>query len=215
MSEARRHPFLTEIATSGPWTVFLVEDSPLVEPLVSEPAVWTDVDHSTWLDHSVEVFNDSSQSIVRLLDGSDAWQRIESNELPEIRELEEVEVTEVVVDVDKVSFKVSETGVPVLVKVSYFPNWKVEGATGPWRATPNLMVVLPTEEKVVLTYGRTGIDLFSIFLSLIGLVLLLLLRFRPEIEIEDIKSSRADELLGKWTQRTKNEALSDDSESSI
>ena len=113
------------------------------------------------------------------------------------------------------SFKVSETGVPVLVKVSYFPNWKVEGATGPWRATPNLMVVLPTEEKVVLTYGRTGIDLFSIFLSLIGLVLLLLLRFRPEIEIEDIKSSRADELLGKWTQRTKKEALSDDSESSI
>jgi len=215
VSEARRHPFLTEIATSGPWTVFLVEDSPLVEPLAAEPAVWTDIDHSTWLDHSVEVFNDSSQSVVRLLDGSDTWQRIESNELPEIRELEEVEVTEIIADVDKVSFKVSETGVPVLVKVSYFPNWKVEGATGPWRATPNLMVVLPTEEKVVLTYGRTGIDLFSIFLSLIGLVLLLILRFRPEIEIDDIKSSRADDLLDKWVQRTKNESLPDDSESSI
>ena len=77
------------------------------------------------------------------------------------------------------------------------------------------MVVLPTEEKVVLTYGRTGIDLFSIFLSLIGLVLLLILRFRSEIEIDDIKSSRADDLLDKWVQRTKNESLPDDSESSI
>jgi len=185
-----------------------------VEPLVVEPAVWTDVDHSTWLDHSVEIFNDSSQSVVHLLGGPDAWQRIESNEFPEIRELREVEVTEVIAEVDKVSFKVSETGVPVLVKVSYFPNWKVEGAAGPWRATPNLMVVLPTEEKVVLTYGRTGIDLFSIFLSLIGLVLLLILRFRPEIEIEDIKNPQADELLDKWAQRTKNKALSEDSESS-
>ncbi|GIT76663.1 MAG: hypothetical protein Ct9H300mP31_11940 [Acidimicrobiaceae bacterium] len=27
-------------------------------------------------------------------------------------------------------------GVPVLVRTSYFPNWEVEGALGPWRATP-------------------------------------------------------------------------------
>ena len=42
------------------------------------------------------------------------------------------------------SFDVSRTGVPVLVKISYFPNWQVAGAAGPWRVTPNLMVVVPT-----------------------------------------------------------------------
>ena len=215
VSEARRHPFLTEVATSGPWTVFLVEDSPLVEPLVSEPAVWIDVNHSTWLEYSVEVFNDDSQPVVHLLDGPDSWQRIESIETPEVKEFQKIEVTEVVTDVDKVSFKVSEIGVPVLVKVSYFPNWEVDGAKGPWRATPNLMVVLPTEEEVVLTYGRTGVDVLSIFLSLIGLVLLLVLRFQPEIEVGASKDSRVDEFLDKWSKRSNNEVVPDHPESTL
>ena len=37
------------------------------------------------------------------------------------------------------------SGSPVLVKVSYFPNWEASGAEGPYRVTPNLMVVVPTE----------------------------------------------------------------------
>jgi acyl transferase domain-containing protein len=32
-----------------------------------------------------------------------------------------------------VSFRVDEVGVPVLVRVSYFPNWSVDGAEGPFR----------------------------------------------------------------------------------
>ena len=46
--------------------------------------------------------------------------------------------------VDKISFDVSEIGKPVEVKESYFPNWKVSGAKGPYRLAPNLMVVVPT-----------------------------------------------------------------------
>ena len=82
--------------------------------------------------------------------------------------------------VDSVSFAVDRTGVPVVVKVSYFPNWKVEGADGPWRITPNLMVVVPTEESVSLTYGRTGIDSLAMFLTLVGLVALVVLWRRRE-----------------------------------
>ena len=36
---ARAHPDLTELATSGPWVIFEVADSELVEPLDNEPAV--------------------------------------------------------------------------------------------------------------------------------------------------------------------------------
>lgn len=211
--EARRHPALTEIAVSGPWTIFLVENSPLVEPLTVEPAVWTDVEHSNWLDHSVEVFNDSSQSVTRLLGGLEGWQQIETDQIPEARKLKEIEVTEVVAGVDRVSFTVNEVGVPVVVKVSYFPNWEVEGAEGPWRATPNLMVVVPTEEQVILTYGRTGIDIFSIFLTLLGLVFLLKLRFQPSIEISDHKESQVDGLLKKWAKGDEEEASFEEIES--
>ena len=82
--------------------------------------------------------------------------------------------------VDSVSFTVDRTGVPVVVKVSYFPNWKVEGADGPWRITPNLMVVVPTEESVSLSYGRTGTDVLAMFLTLVGLAALVVLWRRRE-----------------------------------
>ena len=102
---------------------------------------------------------------------------------------------------------------PVVVKVSYFPSWEVEGAEGPWRATPNLMVVVPTQEQVVLTYGRTGIDIFSIFLTLLGLVFLLKLRFQPSIEISNHKESQADGLLKRWAQGEEEENSSEGIES--
>ena len=60
--------------------------------------------------------------------------------------------------VDGISFDVSEPGVPVLVKISYFPNWEASGADGPFRVTPNHMVVVPTDTHVELRYGWTGVD---------------------------------------------------------
>ena len=51
-------------------------------------------------------------------------------------------------DDNDISFDVDQVGKPVLVKASYFPNWKASGAKGPYRVTPNLMVVIPTSTHV-------------------------------------------------------------------
>ena len=67
----------------------------------------------------------------------------------------------------------------MLVRTSYFPNWKADGADGPWRATPNLMVVVPTAEDVRLYYGRTTVDVVAILLSVVGLVALVGMTRRP------------------------------------
>ena len=45
-------------------------------------------------------------------------------------------ISDVEVDRDRISFTVDQPGSPVLVKTSYFPNWKVNGAEGPYRVTP-------------------------------------------------------------------------------
>lgn len=82
--------------------------------------------------------------------------------------LPEVEVTNVETTDSSISFDVSRTGVPVMVKASYFPNWEVEGAEGPYRATPNFMVVVPTSKHVELTYGTTSAEWAGRFLTLIG-----------------------------------------------
>ena len=84
-------------------------------------------------------------------------------------------VSNVELDRDALSFDVSEPGVPVLVKVSYFPNWRVDGAEGPYRVSPNFMVVIPTDAHVELTYGRTGVEWLSYALTLLGVVGLVLL----------------------------------------
>jgi hypothetical protein len=178
--EARAHPGYTEVANSGPWTIFLVADAALVEGLGFEPAVYTDVEHGTWLDPAVEVFQAGSDAIPRTVGGPASWQRVASDEEPERRPLEPVVVSDIEAGVDRVSFSVDRIGVPVVVKVSYFPNWKVEGADGPWRITPNLMVVVPTEESVTLVYGRTAVDVIAMLLTLVGLASLVVLWRRRE-----------------------------------
>jgi hypothetical protein len=62
--------------------------------------------------------------------------------------------------------------------MSYFPNWKVSGADGPYRVAPNFMVVVPTSTDVHLTYGRTSIDYVAYLLTLMGVALLVVMRRR-------------------------------------
>jgi hypothetical protein len=71
--------------------------------------------------------------------------------------------------------------VPVLVKVSYFPNWQVSGAEGPWRVGPNMMVVVPTSTHVRLHYGRSTLDDVAYVLTLVGIVLLVFFRIRGDV----------------------------------
>jgi hypothetical protein len=78
-------------------------------------------------------------------------------------------------------FTVDQIGVPVLVKISYFPNWKASGAEGPWRIAPNMMVVVPTSNDVHLTYGRSPIDIAASVLTLAGIVLLFVWRRRGDV----------------------------------
>ena len=67
-----------------------------------------------------------------------------------------------------------------MVKTSYFPNWKVSGAEGPYRVSPNLMVVIPTDTHVSMHYGYTSVDLGSYVLTFLGLAgLIWFWRARP------------------------------------
>ena len=90
-------------------------------------------------------------------------------------------VSDVIETDNAVSFHVSRIGTPVLVKVSYFPNWQASGATGPYRVTPNLMVVVPTAHDVVLHYGDTPSNRVGQALSVVGVLLLLFVVIRPRL----------------------------------
>jgi hypothetical protein len=177
----RANPALTEVATSGPWVVFEVADSPLVEPLDNQPAVLTGVTPHDWLDAVTPWYLDPSQwDVYPAAGGPSEWQRIPVGDVPEEVATTPVAVTDASAGTDTIEFDVSDVGQPVLVKASYFPNWKVDGAEGPWRVGPNLMVVVPTSTHVSLHYGYTTVDYLGWFLTLLGVVgLVLLVRRRP------------------------------------
>ncbi len=182
-------------ATEHTWAVFEVADADIVQALEFEPVVLSDADDHIdgWVyaaEHPEAVegqpkppkdpgpavlwYNDPTRWDVPLAtSGPDDWPRAASTDLDPPREpVVPAEVSDVEITSDSVSFSVDEIGKPVLVKVSYFPNWKVSGAEGPYRVSPNFMVVVPTEHDVELYYGRTGTDLLGWFMTFLGLVLL-------------------------------------------
>ena len=55
----------------------------------------------------------------------------------------------------------------------------MSGARGPYRATPNFMVVVPTSTEVRLTYDRSAVEWFSMAVTLVGLGAAAWLVLRP------------------------------------
>jgi len=217
--QAQQHPSLTEIAKSGPWTIFKVSNSELVTNLDFEPAIFDDLEHSEWLNPSVEVFQEGSQAVVRTIGGMKHWQHVDLEREPERIELPKVKVSEINGDTDRIEFEVDKIGVPVIVKTSYFPNWKAKGAEGPWRATPNLMVVVPTEKEVALEYGRSSVEIISVLLTLTGLISLAFVGRKPNSL--DFSSSwfdsnsilpDIDKTLNKWSKNEYGESRKETSE---
>jgi hypothetical protein len=193
---ARAHPDLTEVATSGPWAVFLVADSALVEPLANEPAVLDDVRDAQhdWICRTKDdagrcagpattwYMDPSRWDVFLASTGPDSWQRVDTDDPePEARAAERIEVSDIRAGTDTISFDVDEPGSPVLVKASYFPNWRVSGAEGPYRVAPNLMVVVPTDRHVELRYGREPIEWLAYAMTATGIALALFLATRPPV----------------------------------
>ena len=71
------------------------------------------------------------------------------------------EVVKEEIENEKITFETTALGVPHIIKISYFPNWKAIGAQGPFAISPSFMMVIPTQNKVTLYYGSTTIDIIS------------------------------------------------------
>ena len=208
VAQARASADLIEIGSTalGPWVVFEVSGNAPVTGLSTLPVVVGGLDDSSddWLEASVGVFGAADQDVpVLAADGPAGWPRMT---LPDVRAeqgtdlsrhevmlrlssvlpgvvptigIEPAKVSAVDRQNHSISFSVDRVGSPVLVRTSYFPNWSVSGARGPYRVTPNFMVVVPTSTEVRLTYGRSPVEWFSMTVTLIGLAAAAWLVLRP------------------------------------
>jgi hypothetical protein len=187
---------MTKVAASGPFGIYALPETQLVEAARFVPSVYevpergmlaaligsetvTGADGeplASFHDMALEWYDDVDNLDRWIVaDGPESWQRIESlNEREaELTGVSEGAVTDVVVDDHLISFHTEAVGVPHLVKVSYFPNWEATGAKGPYRAAPSLMVVIPTEEDVVIEFNDTWAELSGKILSVAGILALI------------------------------------------
>ena len=157
------------LAEPEPFAIYALPPSQLVDVATVEPSVWAGDEE--FFEATLEYYDD-----VELLDrwlvaeGPEEWRRID--DVDERRggpALPTGAVTDVVLEDHRVSFTTTAVGVPHLVKVSYFPNWRASGADGPYRAAPSLMVVVPTQEEVVLEFVRTWDEYMGAALTLASL----------------------------------------------
>lgn len=190
---------LVKVGTSGPWHIYELENLQLVEALDVVPVVVNERPgdrRERWLEIGTSYFQHSNEwAALPVADGPDKWQRIdvapdESRRVGEegqpgrqvdivvpadAIEKQPIEdratVSNVQVLDEEVSFTVDKIGIPVLVKVSYFPNWTVTGAKEIYRAAPNMMVVVPTEKNVRLSYEPSALDQSSYLLTFAGIIL--------------------------------------------
>jgi hypothetical protein len=75
---------------------------------------------------------------------------------------------------ERITFETTAIGYPHIIKVSYFPNWRAQGADGPFVVSPSFMMVIPRQQEVTLIYERTGSDIIGMILTLVGWVAVLM-----------------------------------------
>ena len=102
--------------------------------------------------------------VLAVRDESDGW--LAPPEVP----LEPGVALEESVTPETVTIHTNRPGHPLLVKISYHPRWRAEGADGPYLVSPALMMVIPKGETVRLHYASTWADavgwLLTMFLVL-------------------------------------------------
>ena len=174
VARAAERPELIEVAQSGPWHIYEVAGSDLVQPLKVEPVVVnarSGDQRERWLEVGASWFQHPDKwAAMPAAEGPSTWQHVDVApdqvlayprvdvvhpvQTVEARPLDPVAVSDIRLGDETISFKVDKVGVPVVVKVSWFPNWKVSGADGPYRVAPNMMVIIPRSNDVHLTFAR-------------------------------------------------------------
>ncbi|MFH7880720.1 MAG: 6-pyruvoyl-tetrahydropterin synthase-related protein [Candidatus Aenigmatarchaeota archaeon] len=75
---------------------------------------------------------------------------------------------------EEIRFETNCLGIPHLIKVSYSPNWKVEGASKIYLASPSFMLVIPEKNEVRIYFGLSFFDYIGIFFTIISPFLIFL-----------------------------------------
>jgi hypothetical protein len=169
---AGKQPDLTLVGSTPSVQLWEISDAAVVAPLSNQPVVVTGLSGKlNWQRYYLyyELTSEWGQ-VLQTQSGPAAWPRAVAGQRPDSVAQPPVTVSDVSVTDSAISFTVSRVGIPVEVRESYFPGWQVHGGSGPYRAMPDFMVVVPTSRHVTLVYTTTAVITTAHVLGALGLL---------------------------------------------
>jgi uncharacterized membrane protein len=176
--EIKKFPEFKLEHTSGDYEIYrlLTNDNEYVTPLANKPALfltgkWRDI---SYLWFSKENFNDTFLAFKKKADPEDLklfgktvnrMEKIETIPYPGPKPIVKSSLSPESIDIET-----SAIGHPLLIKVSYHPNWKVKGADRVYLASPSFMMIFPTAHKIHLSFEPGNASKAGLILTIIGIL---------------------------------------------
>ncbi len=175
----RNHPEYRRVEIFEPYEIYELMTNenryvtvPRYEPFLLETKDWKNV--------SYEWFRDLSKIDIPLVfvDRMSDEDRIKFKSIEKLEDLTGIPIDtdcnlDETVSNEEVTFTTSCIGEPHIIRISYHPNWKVDGADKVYLASPSFMLVYPNQEKVRLYYGNSLIDNIGIVLTISGILFII------------------------------------------
>ncbi len=180
-SAVKADPRATLLATFGDYDIFRIAGATgYVQVMQNEP-VRLSVPQGNWRDLALNWYENPADLTTPLVwdQGQSALKQFKSVSPGEVTKppVTPTKTSGVVSNVqltdDTLTFDTTAIGVPHWIKISYFPNWHVKGAEGPYLVSPSFMMVIPTQSHVTLYYGRTNANDLGQILEVIGWLVLM------------------------------------------
>lgn len=168
------------------WMVYKVIGSKQVVGLHQQPFILNHANNKqVWLKKTLSWYlNTNPNKAFFAASGPKNWIHTSSINAQATKKFPSSGISKISTGISSISFQVAHLGYPVLVKTSYFPNWVASGAKGPWRISPNLMVVIPTSHSVKLTYAHTPVGLFGDLVTFLSLVAAIYMARKPPLKVD-------------------------------
>jgi hypothetical protein len=157
---------LTLLKNTGAFNVYRVNNAPMVEPI---NAFTIKVKTKDWLKKDSVPWYTKGDLKKPIIFTSNLKENTLWKELLTSPRTPGQPVTNIITTNDSLSFDAPVTGIPYVVKISYFPTWKVTGAKGPYLVSPAYMAVIPTQTHVTLKFSYGFIDYLGYGLTLLGI----------------------------------------------
>ena len=132
-------------------------------------SILRDTDIDNFFDKAYESFNELDKK--RVIEVSNGMNIVSSKK-------NDLQITDLNITNNKISFFTDSPGELHLIKVSYFPNWKITNGKGPFRTSPSFMSVIPDNKYVEITFEKTIVEKNSFYFSIFSLLLSLIIFIR-------------------------------------